>query len=206
LGLNTYAKSLAYFTLKKREKRASTDIAITISRSVDILAGYIWTGYDQGSQFEAGCRVWFEPSVATWKARKERERIERIPEEILKVVRLRTAVQGTSLGASVMLGGTYLHKHNTTQTAYQNDFYPLQQLRDIKPVRALPGSLLVIDRDIFNIDPVKTFNAWDIELILVVSEIAVVTVILRAIRRALCRVTQAVLVRMIRTLGYRRML
>jgi hypothetical protein len=197
---------LAYFTLKKREKRATTDIAITITRSVDILAGYIWTGYDQGSQFEAGCRVWFEPSVAAWKYRRRAERVAGKDEHFRH--RLWTHAD-MGLGASVMLGGVYLHKHNTgtpSGTAYQNDFYPLQQLRDLKPLHAPKGSLIVIDRDIFNIDPVKTFNAWDIELILVVSEIAVVTVLLRAIRRALCRVTQAVLVRIIRTLGYRRML
>jgi hypothetical protein len=175
MTLNTYAKSLPYFTLKKREKKANSLLAITIPRAVDILAGYLWTGYDQGSQFEAGCRVWLEPSVATWRARKRTE---------VKDKGFRTQMT-TGFGASLLLGGVYLHKHNTTQTAYQNDFYPLQQLRDIKPVRVSAGSLIVIDRDIFNIDNFKTFNAWDVELILIVNEVSAATRLFRRISRAL---------------------
>jgi hypothetical protein len=64
----------------------------------------------------------------------------------------------------------------------------------------------VIDRDIFNIDNTKTFNAWDVEVIMIVQELAVLTIILRVMRRTLCRATQAVIVRIIRTLGYRKAL
>lgn len=207
MGMNTYAKSLPYFTLKARQKAASSDIAITMQKTVDILAAYLWTGYDQGSQFEAGCRVWLEPSVATWKMRvRDREFLrQELKGRFMRIPKSRAA----TFGASLMLGGVYLHKHNTgtpTGTAYQNDFYPLQQLRDIKPLHAPKGSLIVIDRDIFNIDNTKTFNAWDVELIMIVQELAVLTIIRRAMRRTLCRIAQAVTVRIIRTLGYRKTL
>jgi hypothetical protein len=148
MALNTYAVTLPYFSLKPRDHKADVGhLAITFNHPVTILSAYIWTGYDQGSQFEAGCRVWLNP------------------------------MSSSGFTGSIMLGGVYLHKHNIGTpygTAYQNDFYQLQQLRDIvyvmKGVLVQAGTTLVIDRDIFNIDYSKNFNAWDVELIIVVNE------------------------------------
>jgi hypothetical protein len=42
--------------------------------------------------------------------------------------------------------------------------------RDLKPVYIQAGSFVTLDRDMFNIDWYKTFNAWDVELIIVVDE------------------------------------
>jgi len=161
MTLNTYAKSLPYFTLKPRAKVFQSDLAITFPRDVRILSGYIWTGYDQGSQFEAGCRVWLKPSISF---------LSLALLILRKLIRHEWFSTVSVFSGSVMLGGVYLHKHNTTQTAYQNDFYQLQQLRGIQPVSVRAGSQIVIDRDIFNIDRTKTFNAFDVELILVVDE------------------------------------
>jgi hypothetical protein len=126
---------------------------MTAAKPVTILSGYIWTGYDQGSQFEAGCRVWLHPMTPNGPT------------------------------GSVMLGGVYLHKHAAPVTfwgstyfitQYQNDFYQLQQLRDIARIQGgihvQPGTTISVDRDIFNIDFSRSFNAWDIELIIVVDE------------------------------------
>lgn len=220
MGLNTYARSLPYFTLTARQKVAESDVAITMAKTVDILSAHIWTGYDQGSQFEAGCRVWLEPSVATWHARRDRmAQMPSDPEFMRRetegqFMRINSPRRAIAYGASLMIGGVYLHKHNTgvpivgsgTGTAYQNDFYQLQQLKDIKPLHASKGSVIVIDRDIFNIDPKKTFNAWDVEIVMIVNELAVQTILRRALRRVLCQIVQAILVRVIRAFGHREML
>ncbi len=139
-SLNTYARALPYFTLGPRQKMASTDV-FEFPKTVTLLSGYLWVGYDQNAIFEAGCRVWLRPKYPT--------------------------TQGYS--GNVLLGGVYLHKH-TAWNAYQNDFYPLMQLHDIQPLTIAVGSQIIVDRDIFNINPTESFNAWDVELIVVVAE------------------------------------
>jgi len=171
MTLNTYAASLPYFTLKKREKKQDTGhIVITFPRNVKLISAYIWVGYDQGSQFEACCKIWLMPRISLlyFLIRVIRDMLKRF------IKRLPWYPLVSAFSGSVMLGGVYLHKHNTTQTAYQNDFYQLKQLRDIVnakgPIAVLSGSQIAIDRDIFNIDTVKTFNAWDCEVVIVVDE------------------------------------
>jgi len=70
---------------------------------------------------------------------------------------------------NVYLGGAYLHKHSTS-AMYQNDYYHLWELGELAPIEASAGSIIFIDRDIFNIDRWRSFNALDVELILVVNE------------------------------------
>jgi hypothetical protein len=140
--LNTYAKYLSYFTLKPQEKKVKTEVvAIEFPKSVTILAGRVWVGYDEGSKFEAALSVWLQP---------------------------KSEASSEQFGPNVYLGGVYLHRH--TASTSQQDYYPLHELHALKPIRVNAGSRVIVNRDIFNIDLIKTFNAWDCELILVVDE------------------------------------
>ena len=69
---------------------------------------------------------------------------------------------------NVYIGGVYLHRH--TASTSQQDYYPLHELHALKPIRVNAGSRVIVNRDIFNIDLIKTFNAWDCELLLIVDE------------------------------------
>jgi len=69
---------------------------------------------------------------------------------------------------NVFLGGVYYHKH-AANFPFQ-DYHELRQLRDLAPLGVSKGCSLVIDRDLFNIDWYRTFNAWDCEFILIVDE------------------------------------
>ena len=139
MTLNTYAKSLPYFSTKPRQKYASSDKAGEFDHTVNLYSGRIWVGYDQGSQFEGGATVWLHP------------------------------IGPSGPTGNVYLGGAYLHKHSTS-AMYQNDFYHLWELGELGPIEALAGSTIWINRDIFNIDRYKSFNALDVELVLVVDE------------------------------------
>ena len=139
MTLNTYAKSLPYFSTKPRQKYAQSDQAIVFPYPVSLRSGRIWIGYDQGSQFEGGVTVW-----------------------------LHTMGPSVQIGL-VYLGGAYLHKHSTS-AMYQNDFYHLLELGELAPIQTRAGSSIHINRDIFNIDRYKSFNALDVELVLVVDE------------------------------------
>ena len=139
MTLNTYAKSLTYFSTKPRQKYERQDMAVFFENVATICSGRLWVGYDQGSQFEGGVTVWLHP------------------------------IGPNGPTGHVYLGGAYLHKHSTS-AMYQNDFYHLQELGELAPIAALAGSSVWINRDIFNIDRYKSFNALDVELILVVDE------------------------------------
>jgi hypothetical protein len=139
MTLNTYVKYLTYFETKPRQKYRSFDEALVFDHAVTLRSGRIWIGYDQGSQFEAGVKVWLRPM----------------------------GPDGPT--GNVYLGGAYLHKHSTS-AMYQNDYYHLWELGELAPIEAPAGSIIFIDRDIFNIDRWRSFNALDVELILVVDE------------------------------------
>jgi len=139
MTLNTYVKYLTYFETKPRQKYASSGMAIFFEHVATLCSGRLWIGYDQGSQFEGGVRVWLHP------------------------------IGPNGPTGNVYLGGAYLHKHSTS-AMYQNDFYHLWELGDLAPLSVLAGSSVHIDRDIFNIDRWRSFNALDVELILVVDE------------------------------------
>jgi hypothetical protein len=139
MTLNTYAKYLTYFSTKPRQKYAQSDEALFFDHKVRLLTGRIWIGYDQGSQFEAGVKVWLCPMGASGPT------------------------------GHVYLGGAYLHKHSTS-AMYQNDYYHLWELGELAPIELSGENRIWIDRDIFNIDRFKSFNALDVELILVGDE------------------------------------
>ena len=193
LTLNTYAKYLGYFTLKPRQRLIKNDvIAIEFPKAVTLIAGRVWVGYDQGSQFEAGLSIWLQPKVNSLRRylRALVRSLKRQPSETpatpysydscsdeadpdivdLPIGGRPPKDLGSAFSGNVYIGGVYLHKHNTTQTAYQNDYYPLNELHALKPIRVNAGSRIIVNRDIFNIDPAKTFNAWDCEVIIVVDE------------------------------------
>jgi len=68
-------------------------------------------------------------------------------------------------GNRVFLGGVYLHKHQRNQVL-RSDFYVLEHLRDLKPIRLDEPTDIEIVRDIANMDPLYEAFAWDCELIL----------------------------------------
>jgi hypothetical protein len=182
LVLNTYAKYLTYFTLKPREKKVKTDVlAIEFPKSVTILAGRVWVGYDEGSKFEAGLSIWLQPKLGALRRLWNRIFPEEMPttrpseksviltEDNGNFYALRPpSYDPNQFSGNVYIGGVYLHRH-TAATA-QQDYYPLNELHALKPIRVNTGSRVIVNRDIFNIDLFKTFNAWDCELILVADE------------------------------------
>jgi len=189
LTLNTYAKYLGYFTLKPRQRLIKNDvIAIEFPKPVTLLAGRVWIGYDEGSKFEAALSIWLQPKVSSLRrylralvrflSRAPPERpifpyeydsfAEDAEEEDWPVGIVPPQVPGFQFSGNVYIGGVYFHRH--TATTSQQDYYPLNELHALKPIRVNAGSRIMVNRGIFNIDPAKTFNAWDCEPILIVDE------------------------------------
>jgi hypothetical protein len=134
-------------------------LVLTFSKPTKLLAAQMWAGYAQVSDFEDAAKVWANPITSPGV-----------------------------FGAAIYMGGLYYHKHATPITwggttyvlaQYQNDYYPLKTLADLNqslsyygkgPLSVAAGSTITIDRDMSNIDPTRTFTAWDVELILDVDE------------------------------------
>lgn len=149
MALNTYAAFLPYLQVSPRQKLSRSDVVLTFQKPVTLRSGRLWHGYDENARFEAAVKVWLNPKGS----------------------------------GSVYLGGVYQHRHNlllptlfagtfASTLPIRNDYYELEQLRDLAPLPVPAGSTVSVDRDFFNIEPVGTpqYNAWDIELLLVVNE------------------------------------
>jgi hypothetical protein len=191
LTLNTYAKYLGYFTLKPRQRLIKNDvITIEFPKAATLIAGRVWVGYDEGSRFEAALSIWLQPKVNSLRRylRALVRSLKRLPPETpatpyrydscsdeadadiadLPVGAVPPKDPGSAFSGNVYIGGVYMHRH--TSLTSQQDYYPLNELHALKPIRVNSGSRIIINRDIFNIDQTKTFNAWDCEGILVVDE------------------------------------
>lgn len=188
MTLNTYAASVPYLTVPPRQRvndshnvllqqvvpsgervmlkgftapltAVSPDIALTdneglFTKAVTLHTGKLWHGYDEYACFEAAVTVWLAPPTT----------------------------------GNVYLGGVYQHRHrlnmpygkgfpaslatNNFPVPIDNDYYELKQLSDLASVPAPLGSRIVVNRDLFNIEWAGSalYNAWDIEVIIVVDE------------------------------------
>jgi hypothetical protein len=187
MTLNTYSKYLGYFTLKPREKQVLNNaLAIEFPKSATILAGRVWIGYDEGSVFEAALKIWLQPKISLL-----RRILLFLRSGDDRCLRYQSAIQVRSsefhpepeyhyvsdssqpkvpqgFSGNIYIGGVYNHRHYALTS--QQDYYPLNELHVLEPIKVNAGSRVIIDRDIFNIDPNKTFNAWDCEVLLVVNE------------------------------------
>lgn len=190
--LNTYAKYLDYFTLKPRQRSIRNDVlAIEFPKAVTLLAGRVWIGYDEGSKFEAALSIWLQPKVSLvhrlWRTLSgflagpslppdrplyHQSRFETIRRReslaTFPIGGIPSKVPDRAFSGNVYVGGVYLHRHYALTS--QQDYYPLNELHALKPVRVNAGSRVIVNRDIFNIHQTKTFNAWDCEVLLIVDE------------------------------------
>jgi hypothetical protein len=165
-------------------------ITIEFPKAVTLIAGRVWVGYDQGSTFEAALSIWLQPKVNSLGRylRALVRSLKRLPPETpatpyshdscsdeadpdiadLPVGGRPPKDPSSAFSGNVYIGGVYTHRH--TSLTSQQDYYPLNELHALKPIPVNAGSRIIINRDIFNIDQTKTFNAWDCEVILVVDE------------------------------------